>query len=427
MKEKLQVKLLYATIAPLVMLGMISVIISVFQLNKYINNEVHIELRNAAATVSISLDHIYSGEYCEITKDGHSTLCKGAYEINGRIQYFDDLKEKTGLEYSLCFYDRRMATTLQDDNQSFLVGTYINENIYSAINQDAVYCENSVINNQNYFTYYTPIKDADGKMIGVLGIGKIAEEVRNRLMATAIPIIIITSAITLISGLLIFLFARKLTSHIEEIRKFVKHIANGEFNKRISDSVYLRDDELGEIGQDIVVMRNTLRDLIEIDALTKLYNRRTGEKKLAGVNSKKLHHKINSYAFAIGDIDFFKKVNDTYGHEAGDEVLKTIAGIIKKNMKKHGFVARWGGEEFMIIFEGKSMNEAASVLEDILQQIRNTTITYNNDAIKVTMTFGVVNGSTEKTPEELFALADQKLYFGKENGRNQVVTTRKNK
>lgn len=420
-KEKLQTKLLYATITPLIILGLFSVIVAVFQFNKYINNEVYIELKNAMSSVMISLDEMYEGVYGEKSNDGQMVLMKGEYQLTGEQQYFIKLKDNTGLDYSICYGDIRVFTTIQDKN-GYITGTYVNDGIYELLSNEPVYCKNADIYDVRYFAYYTPITDDSGNVIGSIAIAKPADDVKNRLTQAVIPIIIATSVIVLIAGVLIFLFTQQMMRNITEIRKFVHNIASGEFGKRISDKVYNRNDELGEIGHDIVVMRNTLRDLLEIDPLTSLYNRRTGEKKLMGINSKKAHHKIDSYAFAIGDIDFFKKVNDTHGHDAGDEVLKAVAKLIRIGMKRHGFVARWGGEEFMIVFEGKNMFEAGKVLEGILDTIRSNVVHYEETDIKVTMTFGVVNGNTEKTPEELFAQADKKLYYGKEHGRNQVVT-----
>ena len=120
-------------------------------------------------------------------------------------------------------------------------------------------------------------------------------------------------------------------------------------------------------------------------------------------------------------MDGLKTINDTYGHDAGDIVLKEIASIIKKKMKGQGFVARWGGEEFMLGFENKNKEKAKKVLDAIVTEIRNTTIDYNGTVIDVTMTFGLVAGNEAKTAEELFKIADNRLYIGKNNGRNQIV------
>jgi len=121
------------------------------------------------------------------------------------------------------------------------------------------------------------------------------------------------------------------------------------------------------------------------------------------------------------DIDFFKKVNDTYGHDAGDIVLKHVAATLNYSVKGIGFCARTGGEEFLIVMDGFGAAQAKRVAERILDRIRGMVIEYGDDLIPITMTFGVVQAMPGVSTEELIKEADNKLYIGKENGRNQVV------
>ena len=122
----------------------------------------------------------------------------------------------------------------------------------------------------------------------------------------------------------------------------------------------------------------------------------------------------------LGDIDFFKKVNDVYGHACGDQVLIEISQIMKKNLKGKGFVCRWGGEEFLIVYRDHKVEKAVKELEKLLQEIRETEIEYQQEKVHVTMTFGMVQGTMD-TPDSMLSEADQKLYIGKQNGRNQIV------
>ncbi len=217
----------------------------------------------------------------------------------------------------------------------------------------------------------------------------------------------------------VFSFLRKLGKNIMEIRNYSNALAIEEFDIVFSDEILTRGDELQSIATDMTGMKERLQSVIEKDLLTRIYNRRAGEKRL---EKYKEEYKKNGvpFSFAIGDIDFFKKVNDTYGHEAGDEVLKMIAKIIDKNMKKYGFCARWGGEEFMLVFHNRTDTEAATLLEKILDEIRSSQTNYQGQIIKVTMTFGVVEYKGEDL-EKTFRKADHKLYIGKERGRNRVV------
>ncbi|MBP5152518.1 MAG: GGDEF domain-containing protein [Lachnospiraceae bacterium] len=126
------------------------------------------------------------------------------------------------------------------------------------------------------------------------------------------------------------------------------------------------------------------------------------------------------FCLSIADIDFFKKVNDTYGHNAGDDVLRAVAGILKENMVGKGFAARWGGEEFMLVFDRLSSKQAVPVLEKALDDIRANTVETEGFEIKVTMTFGISDGS-QGPIEDIVSVADEKLYYGKQNGRNRIV------
>ena len=144
-------------------------------------------------------------------------------------------------------------------------------------------------------------------------------------------------------------------------------------------------------------------------------------KRLETCISRYTQHKLQTLTVAMGDIDFFKHVNDTYGHDAGDMVLKELAKVFLEVMGKEGKVCRWGGEEFLFVFQNKNGYQANEVLHDILKRIRGMGIPYQSDWIHVTMTFGLEEYSGEKDMEAVIRAADQKLYRGKENGRNQIV------
>ncbi len=127
------------------------------------------------------------------------------------------------------------------------------------------------------------------------------------------------------------------------------------------------------------------------------------------------------YCVILGDIDDFKHVNDTFGHNAGDEVLRTVSAIIKKNVGDRGEVCRWGGEEILIIVRGTT-EQCIALNELILDQIRNATVVSGRYRIKITMTFGLCDYSDATNIEKLISLADKRLYIGKKNGKNQIVS-----
>lgn len=125
------------------------------------------------------------------------------------------------------------------------------------------------------------------------------------------------------------------------------------------------------------------------------------------------------------DIDFFKKFNDTYGHECGDFVLKTVASLIKNSLRESDIAGRYGGEEFTVLLNGASKNDAMQVAERIRSTIENHDFVYNNQHLHVTISGGVsvfdVDTNPVSNPNEFINQADKGLYLSKGNGRNQVT------
>lgn len=123
----------------------------------------------------------------------------------------------------------------------------------------------------------------------------------------------------------------------------------------------------------------------------------------------------------ICDIDHFKKVNDTYGHNAGDAVLKQLADIFTKMIGIDDGIFRWGGEEFILLLPGKDPFEATEFAELCRQTIEKKVFFHNGNDIRITMSFGVCELDRTLTTEENVQVADSRLYYAKANGRNQVV------
>lgn len=164
-----------------------------------------------------------------------------------------------------------------------------------------------------------------------------------------------------------------------------------------------------------------LRKMADSDPLTKLMNRRSIMDELKGII---ISYKNNGtpVSIAIGDIDFFKKVNDTYGHDCGDYVLEEVAGMFVKFMENKGIVGRWGGEEFLFVFSNMNGDDAFAALETLRMKIENHDFCFNGSIhLKVTMTFGLEEFCLQDGIEQTIKSSDGKLYLGKESGRNKVV------
>lgn len=124
----------------------------------------------------------------------------------------------------------------------------------------------------------------------------------------------------------------------------------------------------------------------------------------------------------ICDIDFFKKVNDTYGHNAGDAVLVHVAKILQSEVRTCDGVYRWGGEEFIIVLEGLKIAEAQSVAEKIRIAVKDSVCHFGGKGILITMSFGCVEVNPALDVETNIQIADARLYRAKKTGRNKVVT-----
>ena len=161
-----------------------------------------------------------------------------------------------------------------------------------------------------------------------------------------------------------------------------------------------------------------LRQQAATDPLTTLYNRR---KMTEIINNHIAANPNQPFSIAIGDIDHFKHVNDTYGHNCGDQVLKELASMFVEKTFGIGHVCRWGGEEFFFFLPEMNLDQASVLLNEIKVAVSKLPITYQDQVHYVTMTFGVEEYDYHSQLPELVKQADDKLYYGKNHGRNQVV------
>ncbi len=168
-------------------------------------------------------------------------------------------------------------------------------------------------------------------------------------------------------------------------------------------------------------LENELRQRAERDHLTGLYNRRKMKQILKTVITPDSTEKI---AVAMLDIDYFKNINDTYGHDAGDEVLKQFAAILKesKNDRSNFSVCRWGGEEFLALYTyDNSPDEVIKEFDSIRHTVENTAIRYEDITVRITVTIGLAFYRSGMSLEEFLKEVDSLLYAGKEAGRNRLT------
>ena len=158
-----------------------------------------------------------------------------------------------------------------------------------------------------------------------------------------------------------------------------------------------------------------------LDGLTGLYNRRQFEIGLEQEFNRTKRHP-SDFSLAILDIDFFKKVNDTYGHQYGDYVLKTVAGLMKSAFRKTDLLYRYGGEELIMIMPETNIEGAIIPVQRLRRSIEEYDFEYNGVKAKVTASIGLtMNYQDFNSPAEILKSADEALYKAKESGRNRVI------
>jgi diguanylate cyclase (GGDEF)-like protein len=203
-----------------------------------------------------------------------------------------------------------------------------------------------------------------------------------------------------------------------ELQQYFTAESNKEKIYRLQNeyNLYIKERELAEYVEQYQSLERVNKQLsqeVQCDALTSLLNRRGLKKTFNNLEFNGRHILI------LSDIDDFKQINDQYGHPCGDEILKQLSEILKESLQKGYRVARWGGEEFLIVLPDTTMENALSYIYDLRERIINTTFYYKDMQLKITMTFGLAPLMGEF--DSSINLADQRLYKGKKEGKNQAV------
>lgn len=422
-KNSLYKKMVIMALGPVLMLGTAIVFFCYIRFVSTMYEEAKGNMNKVANVVATLYDKKWEGDYSLLpTKGDVYELYKGDTSISKDYDIIDDVSELFDCEISVLYMDMRIHTTLRASGGQGerLVGICTNSKTSDSVlnGQDEFY-KDVKIADEDYLVYYTPLKNSDGSIIGMIEIAAKSQRMRRDVWKAVWPAFFLSLGGMALAAHVSYANTAEIVGVIKKIQKFLGGVSSGDLQTELDISVLKRKDELGEIGKASTAMQKSIRSFIETDPLTQLGNRR-----YVSSMTEKIRNRYTEsgqiYSIAIADIDFFKKVNDTYGHNAGDEVLKAVAATLKRMMQGKGFAARWGGEEFILVFDKLGMEDAGMHLEKVLENIREMVVETEGYEIKVTMTFGVMQG-TEAPIEEIVEAADAKLYYGKEHGRNQVV------
>ena len=183
--------------------------------------------------------------------------------------------------------------------------------------------------------------------------------------------------------------------------------------EQLKNKVKEMEQEAEDLKQQIEKEKQqTLRDV-----LTEIPNRLAYDERLS-LELANYRRNQDPFVMVVWDIDLFKKVNDTYGHAAGDQVLKLVASILNKNMREIDFIARYGGEEFVSILPSTDLKGAQQITDKVRELIASSKFHFRDEAVNVTVSSGFAEIKNNEDGESLFIRADKALYKAKENGRN---------
>jgi diguanylate cyclase (GGDEF)-like protein len=191
--------------------------------------------------------------------------------------------------------------------------------------------------------------------------------------------------------------------------------------KSISD-IQIKD-KLLNLKKIMNNVKTKLDRLANRDRLTKLFNRRHFDEELKREFERAVRYKFSISLFMI-DIDDFKKINDTYGHQKGDQVLTIVASIISENSRINDLVARYGGEEIVVVIPEMSSDNSMYIAEKIRNRVEK--LAKERCGIQVTISIGGASSKKNDTPQSLIKKADRALYEAKKRGKNRVIINNSN-
>ena len=422
---KLHGAFLAMNLLPILLMGLV---ITLFSSNRFaasMYHEVQGRLMDLCNTIQVTIDELYPGAYHVKETENTIYFMKGDHVLNGDYGLLDSVKKAANVEITIFYQDIRVATTLENPKGERVVGTQASPVVKRNVLEkaDDMFYSSVMVGDERYFAYYAPLFAEDGSCIGMIFVAQPSANVERLIRNSITPMVVIAVLVMILVAFVTIRYTTGLVDTIKKIETYMANIAKGHLHDALDYEVLKREDELGEMGRNAVRMQKSLRELVEEDTLTELNNRRCGEKKLQQTYEDYTKRGI-SYCVALGDIDFFKRVNDTYGHDCGDVVLTEVAKRIKYFMRGKGYAVRWGGEEFLLVFPEFYMDEVEEVMNEFIREMDTHTISYKEKTqIHVTMTFGIVQaGGQFPDIDSMVSGADRRLYIGKQNGRNRIVT-----
>ena len=198
-----------------------------------------------------------------------------------------------------------------------------------------------------------------------------------------------------------------------------KYKDNQEISHELFNTLHLTHNKLIELLNTIILDLEVTKT--QLDPLTSAWTRKIFLGFL-DIEYQKVKREKKNFSLAYMDIDHFKIINDTYGHACGDFILTELVKLIRYHLRRYDSIARWGGEEFLILLPETSVNDSLEIIKRIKESIEKKAFIFEDNHIKITCSFGLTQSSNEIKLNELIKKSDALLYQAKSAGRNHIET-----
>lgn len=416
-RNKLRINLILMAILPVAFLGVFFVFYGIRTIRTINEKEVMSSLEGVCMHLRDEFTEKYPGDYSIV--DGK--YYAGGVDVSASESLLEDYKEQFNVEVTIFFGDTRAITTITDGD-SKIIGTRQSDMrvLDTVMNGEKFTARDVYINDKQYYVCYIPIFEGE-KVVGMVFAGVPNKNVEDSISHFLSTFIALTIIVVLIILLVTFTYSNQLANMLTSIKEYLGSLVEyGSYKSQMEEEVLERSDEIGDLGRYAVKVGGQLTNIIGKDPLTGLYNRRAGRHLLDNLHDD-LVEAGSEYSLVMCDVDYFKDVNDTYGHEVGDTVLKEISRIIMETCDAYpgAFAIRWGGEEILMGFKLNKIYTFEAV-EQIRERLKSVTFNAGDKMFNVTATFGISFNNGSKDLHRMIVSADEKLYLGKENGRDRI-------
>ena len=324
-----------------------------------------------------------------------------------------NIKNVVNKEIVILVNDEVQLSTMEMEKNTFDISK-------SAFNEGNEFFNIFKIKDREMGYSFFPIKDFDNNIIAYAGVGfdmKVVDDAYNNNISKFISVEIFSS---LLLFAILFIITKKAFIPFQKIIEFTEEINKGNYYVENQDTEILEFsiimESISKMSEAIRIREEDLVRLSTIDILTGIYNKAKIDEVL-GLEIETSKKQDSDLCIIIVDIDYFKKVNDTFGHDVGDVVLKEFTTILKNNIRKTDILGRWGGEEFIIICPATSLEEATRLANRMREKVEAYRYTTKSNQ---TASFGVAVFITGENSKSLFIRVDKALYNAKKLGRNRV-------